>query len=274
MLAGASVRDADHVAYEAAIAEAAVKHPAYAVRLKSIPPTETSVKVVSFGKPGPIDPQSRGFDMWVALPDELRKACKGAANPARRLQQILGLPPVAVPAHVVRELQVPREGLIRPCLAGGDLANPYCEFDMAPAPSASSSAPAPSVSSSALVAPSASAPPPLLPSVRTAPSAVGGAAPSPAASADAAPVVASTSSAYDDLFFLAKQMWGTYRVDFPALERKAGDYPYTGFPFTGMGWSYDWSDVPNHIGVSEFVVRRTARITVVSTKTPAEFCAE
>ncbi|MET0792378.1 MAG: hypothetical protein ABW061_12720, partial [Polyangiaceae bacterium] len=80
------------------------------------------------------------------------------------------------------------------------------------------------------------------------------------------------SAAFDELYFLTAQMWNTYRHDFIARRLKSGDYPYTGFPFTGMGWSYDWSDVPNHIGVSEFVIKRDAPVAVLSAKTPADFC--
>jgi hypothetical protein len=69
-------------------------------------------------------------------------------------------------------------------------------------------------------------------------------------------------------------MWNTYRVDFAAKGKKPGDYPFTGYPFTGLGWSYDWSSATNdHVGVSEFVIRRTAAVTELGSKTPEEFCA-
>jgi hypothetical protein len=38
-----------------------------------------------------------------------------------------------------------------------------------------------------------------------------------------------------------------------------------GYPFTGMGWTYDWSPqaAPSHFGVSEYVVRKGAHVTDV-----------
>lgn len=275
-------RDAAHIAYETAIADAAVKRPAYAVPLRVIPPDMAMVNVVSFGRPDPIDPKSRSFDMWVALPDELRGKCKGAQDPVRRLQEILGLPPMETPSHVVTEVQVSRSGLLRPCVAGGDVAKPYCNLELqasAPLSATGSSASgsiqqlpvdsgghaqspeAPIASASSASAPSGTAsvsePPPA--------SSVGSNSPG---SPDAA------NLAYENLLFVTRQMWNTSRIDFRASYRKPGDYPYTGFPFTGMGWTYDWSDVSNHIGVSEFVIRRIVPITVVNTKAPADFCAE
>jgi len=73
--------------------------------------------------------------------------------------------------------------------------------------------------------------------------------------------------------FLTAQMWNSYRSGFATARPSPADYPSTGFPFTGMGWTYDWSNATNHIGISEFVVKRDAMLTVVGTKTPAEFCA-
>jgi len=268
-------RNAAHAAYEAAIAEAAVKRPGYAVRLRTIPTTSTTVNVVSFGPSKPIDAKAREFELWVSLPDELRDACKGAANPVRRLQEILGLPPVDAPNHVIKELQVQRSGLIRPCIAGGDLSNPYCSFEMlaprATAPNTlasftGNSAPQPSPSASA-VASGANG---------KAPNAIGAAG---APGGSGAPVPDSmragtdSNSAFEDLYFLTAQMWNTYRHAFPTGKLKTGDYPFSGYPFTGMGWTYDWSGVPNHIGVSEFVIKRTVAVTIISEKPPAEFCA-
>jgi hypothetical protein len=215
--------DPDHTAYESSIAAAAIKHPADAVELEIIGPS-TTVNVVTFGPPRTPPAANRGFDMWVALASQLRTACAGAADPVRRLQQALGLPPIAAPERIVTEIVVPRDGLFRPCVAGGDITSLRCAMDF---------------------------PPPL------------------AANADPKIVRA----AYDRLHFVTAQMWNSYRVGFPTRRGSPTDYPSTGFPFTGMGWTYDWSNAPNHIGISEFVVKRDALISVVGTKTPAEFCA-
>jgi hypothetical protein len=92
--------------------------------------------------------------------------------------------------------------------------------------------------------------------------------------ADADP--ATLRDAYQQLRFVAAQMWSSYRMGFSRSGASASDYPYTGFPFTGMGWTYNWSkSSPDHVGVSEFVIKRDAVISVVGNpKTPAEFCTK
>jgi hypothetical protein len=82
-------------------------------------------------------------------------------------------------------------------------------------------------------------------------------------------------AAYDRLYFGTKQMWSSYRRGFLHGDRKPGEYPYTGFPFTGMGWSYDWSpDSRTHVGVTEFVIPKTVAVEVKDPgKNPADFCA-
>jgi hypothetical protein len=46
-----------------------------------------------------------------------------------------------------------------------------------------------------------------------------------------------------------------------------------GYPFTDMGWSYNWApDSPNHIGVTEFVVQKDGPANIIRTETPEEFC--
>ena len=92
----------------------------------------------------------------------------------------------------------------------------------------------------------------------------------PAEGADAATV----RKAYDRLRFGTKQMWDTYRTGFRREASSPSDYPYTGYPFTGMGWTYDWGTAAQgHFGVTEFVVRRDAVIKIVGENSPAVFCA-
>ncbi len=199
-------------AYAASISAAAVKRPEYVVPLEKIPPSMASVEVVTLSTRLP-PTTNRTFDIWVSLPSQLRAACAGAADPVRRLQEILGMPPREAKDQFLVQLTVPRTGLFRPCAVksgGDDLAAPNCPLDF---------------------------PSELLPD-----------------SADEATVRAE----YKHVEFVTRQMWSSYRPD--------------GYPFTGMGWTYDWSNVPNHVGVSEFIVRRGAEITVIGTKTPAEFC--
>ena len=75
--------------------------------------------------------------------------------------------------------------------------------------------------------------------------------------------------------FVANQMWNVYRAGFPRPLTSPSDYPFTGVPFTGMGWSYNWApSSATHIGVSEFVVPGTAEIKFLRATTPAAFCAK
>lgn len=68
--------------------------------------------------------------------------------------------------------------------------------------------------------------------------------------------------------FLLQQFWFSHRT--PTLSGGAADF---GFPWTGMGWTYDWNPRSrNHIGVSEFVVRQGAVPLNTRDVTPAEFC--
>jgi hypothetical protein len=69
-------------------------------------------------------------------------------------------------------------------------------------------------------------------------------------------------SARNDNFVLS-QMMGSYRVGFPS----------PGYPFTGMGWSYDWDpDSATHQGVSEYVTNPGSAISDVTQMTAASFC--
>ena len=64
--------------------------------------------------------------------------------------------------------------------------------------------------------------------------------------------------------FVLKQMMDSYRSGFTS----------PGYPFTAMGWSYDWDpSSPTHQGVSEYVVKPGAVISRVTSVDPATFCA-
>jgi hypothetical protein len=63
--------------------------------------------------------------------------------------------------------------------------------------------------------------------------------------------------------FVLKQMMDSYRIGFPSV----------GYPFTAMGWSYDWDpDSATHQGVSEYVTKPGAAIADVASTTPDAFC--
>jgi hypothetical protein len=98
--------------------------------------------------------------------------------------------------------------------------------------------------------------------------------PCPGGTDIAAPRCVSTladRSAIDDATarFLLDQVWSSDRVGF-----HTNNSPDWGYPFTGMGWTYNWDPAAaSPIGMSEFVLRPAARVTVVDTSDPAAFCA-
>ena len=51
-----------------------------------------------------------------------------------------------------------------------------------------------------------------------------------------------------------------------------GDTPYH-YPWTALGYTYDWSKSPTHFGESEFVIRAGATIQVESITPTAQYCA-
>jgi hypothetical protein len=76
------------------------------------------------------------------------------------------------------------------------------------------------------------------------------------------PVRPNASQAVTEHFVL-KQMMDSYRSGFTS----------PGYPFTAMGWSYDWDpDSPTHQGVSEYVVKPGAVVSKVTSVDPATFC--
>lgn len=215
--------------YQNAIVAAAIKRPMYREDLAVLDASTDqagTVEVASFGDGRELPSENRNFPIWVAPRKGLRDACAGASDPLRKLQELLGLPPAAG-TFFVREIEVPKEGLFRPCVGSEDAGPPpTCTFDLPP---------------------------------------------EPAGSADADTLRA----AYDRLRFVTQQMWQSYRADFHRDTRSDADYPFTGHPFTGMGWAYDWgASSRDHVGVSEFVIKNDAVIKVVGKKTPAEFCAK
>lgn len=72
----------------------------------------------------------------------------------------------------------------------------------------------------------------------------------------------------DEARFLLQQFWYSHRTPIAG----GGAFEF-GFPWTGMGWTYDWSPrSKSHIGVSEFVVQKGASVSLVSDETPEAFC--
>ena len=224
-------------AYNDALAASAIKRPEYQRELATL--DTAKVQVVTFGKPLS-DSSEREFDIWVALKTQLQDACAGAVDPVLALQQILGLPPGAASGRVVSEFSISPDGLFRPCASNTDVSETSCGFDI-PKPPAKLPAETPE---------------------------------SPGTNDDLPRMYNELVDAHERLYFFANQMWSSYRMGFPRDGAGPSDYPYSGYPFTGMGWSYNWaSSSPDHFGVSEFVVKRDADVAGVKTTSPAEFCA-
>ncbi|MFP5272271.1 hypothetical protein [Coleofasciculus sp.] len=49
-------------------------------------------------------------------------------------------------------------------------------------------------------------------------------------------------------------------------------YETNGYPWTRLGYSYDWGSLEGEIGASEFVVRKGANITIESVKNTVDYC--
>lgn len=217
--------------YETAIREAAVKKTAFEMPVHAIAKGAEKVVVTTFRypslKPGK---QSLPDHTWVSIPEELQEACKGAAQPVRLLQEVLGLP-VTKADRAVYKIAVAREDLIRPCMSTGDVGASVCSVRLPE--------------------------PPALP-------------PKTASAEDRLKVI---EPAWEHLDLMARQMWNSYRTGVARSRVGAGDYPYDGYPFTGMGWSYNWNPTRNSpFGVAEFVIRKNAEIDILETIDPAVFC--
>ena len=97
---------------------------------------------------------------------------------------------------------------------------------------------------------------------------------SPSCSLSDPSVPAAPPSGYDRVRYVSMHAWESYQTGVEDDHLEPGDYPYKGFPFTGMGWTYDWSpQSKTHVGVSEFVIEPGAEVTVDREVTLEEFCA-
>ncbi len=56
--------------------------------------------------------------------------------------------------------------------------------------------------------------------------------------------------------------------------REKRSYNENGYPWTRLGYTYDWGNPKSEVGLSEFVIRKGARVIVHSTKSTNEYCSE
>lgn len=225
------------ISYERALADAAIKKPDFQVKdLVTFDATATEITVGTFAslhKRRPIGPQQLTGPMWVFLPEELASKCSVESDADLAVRQILGLPP-KYDQRTIYALKVARSDVFRPCLSGGDLSLNVCDFRGPTFPDTNESY-------------------------------------QRLAGRDRVEV---WKKAYGELWFLVDHLSRTHSTGFPDRYANPGDYPYDAYPFTGMGWTYDWRPFQkSHVGVSEFVIRAGATITVLSWASPKEFCA-
>lgn len=57
-------------------------------------------------------------------------------------------------------------------------------------------------------------------------------------------------------------------------ENILGSYFYGAYPWTRLGYTYDWADNGSEYGLSEFLIRQGAEVEVVDTRTTEEFLAQ
>ncbi len=173
--------------------------------------------------------------IWLTIPSELKKQCRDKTNSLKTIQQILGLPEDKRDFKLFK-LRLKLDKVRRPCFSGSNLQDKFCTFNLPE--------------------------PPVLPK--------------PAEGKSySEEEVEKLIEDYKRLRFLNEQMLTSWRDGFSragAPEQQSDAY---GFPFTGMGWTYNWDpERENHIGVSEFIIDE-ADIPADAGKdsqSPEEFC--
>jgi hypothetical protein len=69
--------------------------------------------------------------------------------------------------------------------------------------------------------------------------------------------------------FLWNQTVGSYHLPDPQVE---GPDPGWGYPWTRLGYTYDWGHPGHEVGLSEFVVEEGAEVVIESVEEPAVYC--
>jgi hypothetical protein len=229
--------------YADAVERAAIKRETDRRPLATPDLSKPKVRLVTFHDERELPLTSRTFPIWASVPAELKAACKNAADPVRRLQEVLGLPSAPAEKNRVTEIEVAQGDIFRPCASQAGLDARECALDF-PKPATDD-----------------------LQNALTKLEAIAERKDPDTETADglsnAVGHLKSLMAKYDSLYFVSRQLWTSYQAQ-PGKP---------GYPFTGMGWTYDWNrGSKKHFGVSEFVVRPQAAITKIGDTAPADFC--
>jgi hypothetical protein len=130
-LAGCASQSTDHAQlaelYRQSISRAAVKRSGDVHKLQAIDPSWPVVKVVHVQAAKTID---IARFIWVALPDELQRMCRGKPDPLLAIQQALGLPPEADNGVQVFSFTVRSKDIFRPCASSAETNTDECSIDI------------------------------------------------------------------------------------------------------------------------------------------------
>jgi hypothetical protein len=225
--------------YQAAIRSAAIKTPQSAAPLLTLDAKAPRQTMMTFSTAPPtmVDGKLK-YPIWVSVADQLHGFCGGNADKSLALTEALGLAPGGKPRGLYK-LSVPTDSLFRPCASKTAITETACAASLPE----QSTAPDPSTE--------------------------------PPTTADPQALIAfyrdkflAWQSALPDAereHFVLNQIMTSYQI---------GSEDKPGFPFTGMGWTYNWNpDASSPVGVSEFIVRDGTAIEVMGAPvSPGSFC--
>lgn len=87
------------------------------------------------------------------------------------------------------------------------------------------------------------------------------------------PQIADTTAVYDDGTVQPEDPAYPNHADWFRLQKALAYDPANPYPWTRMGYTYDWGDPANKIGASEFVVRQGTTVDIIADQSPEQYCA-
>jgi hypothetical protein len=87
------------------------------------------------------------------------------------------------------------------------------------------------------------------------------------------PQIDRTTAVFDDGTVQPADPAYPNHADWFRLQKALAYDPANPYPWTRMGYTYDWGDPANKIGASEFVVRQGTTVDILADQTPTEYCA-